>query len=143
LVNTDITSFSENPYLARVFSSSQAGEASAAYTGDITFDDSSVVFVLPAQSYVGATPIAPFSWSAAEAESVFLPGHYFRIDAIDEIAGPAYRFIRVQVREVPKPTAGKELYDLRTGAPFSRDSYAIKLGPEAKGLVDQFFPMGN
>lgn len=143
LVNTDITSFSENPYLSRVFASSQAGEASASYTGPITFDDSSVVFVLPGQSYLGATPIAPFSGSASEAESVFLPGHYFRIDAIDEIAGPAYRFIRVQVREVPKPSAGEALYDLRTGAPFSRDSYAIKLGAEAKGLVDLFFPTGN
>lgn len=140
LVNTDITSFSENPYLARVFASSQAGEASAGFSGEITFDDSSVVFVLPAQSYIGATPIAPFSWVATEAESVFLPGHYFRIDAIDEITGPAYRFIRVQVREVPKPKAGLELYDLRTGAPFSRNSYAMKLGPSAKGLVDQFFP---
>jgi hypothetical protein len=143
LVNTDITSFSENPYLARVFASSQAGESSEGFTGDITFDDSSVVFVLPGQSYVGATPIAPFSWSTAEAESVFLPGHYFRIDAIDEITGTAYRFIRVQLREVPKPTSGQELYDLRTGASFSRDSYAIKLGHQAKDLVDLFFPASD
>ncbi|MDB5983990.1 MAG: hypothetical protein JWQ69_5005 [Pseudomonas sp.] len=143
LVNTDITSFSENPYIARVFSSTQAGEASASFMGEINFDDSSIVFVLPAQSYVGATPIAPFSWSATEAESVFLPGHYFRIDEIDEVTGPAYRFIRVQLREVPKSESGQELYDLRTGAPFSRDSYAIKLGPEAKGLVDLFFPAGD
>lgn len=143
LVNTDITSFSENPYLARAFASSQAGEASAGFSGEITFDDSSVVFVLPAQSYIGATPIAPFSWSATEAELVFLPGHYFRIDAIDEITGPAYRFIRVQLREVPKPKAGQELYDLRTGAPFSRNSYAMKLGPKANGLVDLFFPVGD
>lgn len=140
LVNTDITSFSENPYLARAFASSQAGEASEGFSGEITFDDSSVVFVLPGQSYVGATPIAPFSWSVAEAESVFLPGHYFRIDAIDEITGPAYRFIRVQLREVPRPEAGQTLYDLRTGAHFSRDSYAIKLGHEAKELVELFFP---
>jgi len=143
LVNTDITSFSENPYLARVFASSQAGEASAGFTGEITFDDTAVVFVLPAKSYIGATPIAPFSWSATEAESVFLPGHYFKINSIDEVVGENYRFMRVQLQEVPKPGPGEALYDLRTGAPFSREAYAIKLGPQAKPLVDLFFPVGN
>ncbi|MCV5949127.1 hypothetical protein OFN94_30410, partial [Escherichia coli] len=47
LVNTDITSFSENPYVVSAFASSRAGAPTNAVIGPITFDDTSVVFVLP------------------------------------------------------------------------------------------------
>ncbi|WP_397450266.1 dermonecrotic toxin domain-containing protein [Pseudomonas sp. NA-150] len=143
LVNTDITSFSENPYMVRVFASSQAGEASSNFNGVITFDDTSVMFELPQKAYLHATPIAPFSGSSSEAESLFLPGHYFQIDSIEEVVGDSYRLIKVQLREVDKAQPGRGLYDMRTGEPFNREQYATMLGAEARPLVDLFFPVGN
>jgi len=140
LVNTDFTSFTENPYVARVFASSQAGAASTAYKGDIVFDDTSVVFELPAKEYLTATPISPFSQSAEEVESLFQPGNYFQIRRIEEVAGGHYRFMNVQLRQVPVEQVSGPAYDLRTGVLFSRQQYAEKLGDDAKLLVDTFFP---
>jgi hypothetical protein len=140
LVNTDVTSFSENPYIARVFASSQGGASSASHVGAITFDDTSVVFELPAGEYLNATPISPFSESPNEVESVFLPGHYFQIQRIEEVAGSNYRFMNVQLRQIPVEQVSGPAYDLRTGEAFSRDQYAAKLGDDAKALVDAFFP---
>ncbi|WP_460045911.1 dermonecrotic toxin domain-containing protein [Pseudomonas sp. S2_H01] len=140
LVNTDVTSFSENPYIARVFASSQGGASSASHKGAITFDDTSVVFELPAGEYLNATPISPFSESPNEVESVFLPGHYFQIQRIEEVAGSNYRFMNVQLRQIPVEQVSGPAYDLRTGEAFSRDQYAAKLGEDAKALVDAFFP---
>lgn len=141
LVNTDVTSFSENPYMARVFASSQAGQGSAGFVGEITFDDSAVVFELPARSYLGATPIAPFSGEEQEVESLFMPGNYFHIQSVQEVHGLTYKFIKVQLRGIPKPQPQQALYDLRTGAPFSRSQYAQMLGAEGAELVERFFPL--
>lgn len=140
LVNTDVTSFSENPYIARVFASSQGGVSSTGFKGEITFDDTSVVFELPAKEYLTATPISPFSNSPNEVESVFLPGNYFEIRRIEELAGSNYRFINVQLRQVPVEQVSGPAYDLRTGEAFSREQYAAKLGDDAKALVDGLFP---
>jgi hypothetical protein len=140
LVNTDITSFSENPYMARVFASSQGGVTSASYTGDITFDDTSVVFEIPAKHYLNATPISPFSVSPNEVESVFLPGNYFEIQRIEEVAGSAYRFMNVQLKQVPVEQVTGPVYDLRTGVLFNRADYAAKLGAGADALLATFFP---
>lgn len=140
LVNTDVTSFSENPYIARVFASSQGGVSSTAFEGEITFDDTSVVFELPAKEYLTATPISPFSNSPSEVESVFLPGNYFEIRRIEELAGSNYRFMNVQLRQVPVEQVSGPAYDLRTGEAFSREHYAAKLGDDARPLVDAFFP---
>jgi hypothetical protein len=141
LVNTDISSFTENPYMARTFASSQNGESIAATSSPVTFDDTSVIFVLPAKSYLSATPVAPFSASPEEAESLFLPGHYFQIDSIEEVSGEAYRFMKVAMREVSGPLQGRGLYDLRTGELFSRSQYAAMLGIDAQDLVNAFFPL--
>jgi hypothetical protein len=144
LVNTDFTSFSENPYVARAFASSQAGENSADFATmgrQISFDDSSVVFELPAKHSLGATPVALFSGEQQEVESLFTPGHYFLIDGIQEVAGEGFRFIKVQITEIPAPKTWHRLFDLRTGAPFSREVYAAKLGDEGKPLVARFFPL--
>ncbi|HEX8595617.1 MAG TPA: DUF6543 domain-containing protein [Pseudomonas sp.] len=143
LINTDITSFSENPYMARVFSSSQAGSQSASFLGDITFDDSSIVFELPVRRYLGATPIGPFSGDEQEVESLFMPGHYFEIDSIDEVSGVNYKFMRVRLTEVPYPQPGRGVYDLRTAQLFSRSQYAGMLGLEGAELVDRFFPLAD
>ncbi|RMM34515.1 hypothetical protein ALQ80_05178 [Pseudomonas coronafaciens pv. oryzae] len=140
LVNTDITSFSENPYVVGAFASSRAGAPTNALIAPVTFDDTSVVFVLPKGRYLRATPIAPFSASPEEAESIFLPGCYFQIDSIEEVVGDFYRIMKVQMQEVDRPAQGLTLYDLRTGEPFSRAQYALKLGADAKVLVDRFFP---
>ncbi len=140
LVNTDFTSFSENPYIARVFASSQGGAVSESYRGAITFDDTSVVFELPAKQYLSATPVSPFSFNPNEVESVFVPGNYFEIQRIQEVAGSHYRFMNVQLKQIPVEQVSGLVYDLRTGVPFSRDQYASKLGAGAKVLVDTFFP---
>ncbi|MEE4373965.1 DUF6543 domain-containing protein [Pseudomonas alliivorans] len=140
LVNTDITSFSENPYIARVFASSQGGVVSTLHEGEIVFDDTSVVFELPAKDYLTATPISPFSNSPSEVESLFLPGNYFEISRVEEVAGANYRFMNVQLRQVPVEQVTGPAYDLRTGELFSREAYAAKLSDDAKALVDTFFP---
>ncbi|MFK3798037.1 dermonecrotic toxin domain-containing protein [Pseudomonas sp. NPDC088444] len=141
LVNTDVTSFSENPYVCRVFASSQGGASSETYRGDITFDDTSVVFELPAKDYLSATPISPFSASPDEVESVFLPGHYFEIQRIQEVAGAHYRFMHVQLKQIAMEQVAGAVYDLRTGMMFSRQQYAEKLGEGAEVLVETFFPL--
>lgn len=141
LVNTDVTSFSENPYMARVFASSQAGHESAGFVGEITFDDSAVVFELPARSYLSATPIAPFSGEEQEVESLFMPGNYFEIQRIREVHGLNYKFMHVELMEIARPRPGQAVYDLRTGRPFSRAHYADMLGAEGAELVDRFFPL--
>ena len=143
LVNTDITSFSENPYMARTFASNQGGMHASATTAPILFDETSVVFVLPEKNYLNAVPVAPFSANPEEAESIFLPGHYFQIDSIEHVLGTFYQFMKVQLREVAGPIEGKKLLDLRTGEAFSREHFAALLGPAAKTLTDTFFPLST
>ncbi|MBX8529906.1 hypothetical protein K5D32_09560 [Pseudomonas cichorii] len=143
LVSTDILSFSENPYVARVFCSTQAGEHSASFAQKgvpVSFNDTSVVYELPAKNYLGATPVAPFSTEPDEAESIFLPGRYFLIDDIHQVFGPHYRFIKVRLIEIASPKIWHKLYDLRTGEPFTRERYATKLAEQGRRLVDRFFP---
>ncbi|WP_426117846.1 dermonecrotic toxin domain-containing protein [Pseudomonas sp. DSP3-2-2] len=144
LVTTDITSFSENPYIARAFCSSQAGDHSATFAGTgaaVGFSGSSVVFELPARNYLGASPVAAFSNEPEEVESIFMPGRYFLIDGIQEVSGLNYKFIKVCLTEVPEPKSWHRLYDLRTGEAFTRTRFAAKLGEEGKPLVDRFFPV--
>lgn len=141
LVNTDFTSFSENPYVTRAFASSQAGAPSYGFDRAIRFDDTSIVFELPAGQYLSATPIAPFSQEDEEAESLFAPGHYFMVHSIQEVTGAQYRFIKVQIREVPASQTGNRLYEMRTGNVFSRDDYAARLGQAGQALVNRFFPL--
>ncbi|MBD8575647.1 ADP-ribosylating toxin [Pseudomonas syringae] len=144
LVNTDFLSFSENPYIARVFCSSQSGEHSldfAAKNVATTFDDTSVVFRLPARYHFGATPIAPFSNEQREVESLFRPGNYFLIDGIEQVTGPDYRFIKVELIQIPQPKSWHRLFDLRSGEAFSREGYAHRLGAEGRQLVERFFPV--
>jgi len=140
LVTTDITSFSENPYMARTFASNQEGMHASATTAPIRFDDTSVVFVLPEKDYLNAVPIAPFSANPEEAEAIFLPGHYFSIESIEQVLGTFYQFMKVQLREIEGPIEGRQLLDLRTGEAFSRAHYAARLGSSAQQLTERFFP---
>ena len=135
LVNTDLTSFTENPYMAAEFASQRSAQAPMGMPG--IFDDSSVVFELPANAHHSGTPISPFSLYWDEAETLFLPGKYFRIDGIRQVYGPHYRFIHVTLRQIEKPAAGP-FYDLRTGQVFDLPSYRARFHTPA--LVDRFFP---
>lgn len=114
---------------------------SAGFVGDITFDDTSVVFELPARRYLGATPIAPFSSDEEEVESIFMPGHYFQIEHIEQVTGLNYKFMKVRLFEIAAPRPERGVYDFRTGALFSRSQYAGMLGLEGAELVDRFFPL--
>ncbi|MFT0867981.1 dermonecrotic toxin domain-containing protein [Pseudomonas sp. CAM1A] len=135
LVNTDLSSFTENPYKAGEFASTDSG---AEGDGMIrTFDDSSVIFEVPAQRYQGGTPISPFSVFPMEAETLFLPGHYFRIEGLQQVYGEGYRFIHVQLAQVAEPGTAV-VYDLRTGQPFNLEAYRGRFRSQA--VVDRFFP---
>lgn len=138
LVNTDITSFSENPYVTAEFASSLGG-GEPGPTRPMLFDDTSVVFVLRAGDYQGATPIAPFSELGRESESIMLPGHFFQVQGIQEVTGAAYRFMRVDLQEVTGRQAGKNVFELRTGLPYSAEVHASRLSPAAQALVTRFF----
>ena len=139
LVNSDIASFSESPFIARRFASSHAGNEIGEEM-PAEFDETSVIFKLDREDYFSATPIAPFSKTPSEAESVFLPGCYFRITRLQEIRGANYRFMEVGLSEI-NPPVDTPAFDLRTGELFDRDRYLQKLGEAARGLVDQFFPL--
>lgn len=136
LVNTDLTSFTENPYKVRDFAARLGKDASGAATA--TFDDTSVVFELPAHSYHNGTPISPFACYWDEAEVLFLPGSYFKIDRITQVYGAEYRFVHILLNQVDKPAEGT-IYDLRTGEAFDRQAYITRL--KSAELVDRFFPL--
>ncbi|QXH52776.1 hypothetical protein KSS94_06500 [Pseudomonas fakonensis] len=133
LINTDLTSFTENPYIVPEFA------ARVAVTSDLPwlFDDTSVVFELPAGQYSSGTPISAFSMYWEEAETLFLPGQYFRIEKLEQLYGPGYRFIHVQLKQIAQPASGP-LHDLRTGALFDRAVMAQRVRTPA--LVQRFFP---
>ncbi|MDH0733785.1 ADP-ribosyltransferase [Pseudomonas sichuanensis] len=135
LVNTDLTSFTENPYIVRLFAADNDLRASSGLDG--VFDDSSVVFELPAGSYQHGTPVSAFSTHSNEAETLFMPGSYFRVDVIKEIRGSDYHFVNVKLSEVPKPATGP-VFELRTGLPFDKASYTVRLGNAE--LANRFFP---
>ncbi|QHG63720.1 dermonecrotic toxin domain-containing protein [Pseudomonas putida] len=135
LVNTDITSFTENPYKVAEFAALPESHVSGAVSG--RFDDSSVVFELPAGHYRDATPISAFSLYWDEAESLFLPGHYFRIEELEEVKGEDYRFIKVTLRQITKPASGP-FYDLRTGLLFDDAGYRSRF--KSAAVVERFFP---
>ncbi|MFF7062561.1 dermonecrotic toxin domain-containing protein [Pseudomonas sp. NPDC008258] len=128
LVNTDITSFTENPYVLRMFLTSKTTNA---------FDETAVVYEWVGEGLRSGIPVAPLSIHPVEAEVLFTPGHYFRIESVREVLGNDYRFIKVRIREVERPTEGT-LLDMRTGEPFDRQAYAERVGSEA--LVERLFP---
>jgi len=136
LVNTDLTSFTENPYIIREFAADQEQIASSGLKG--VFDDSSVVFELPAEGYQTGVPISALSARKHEAETLFAPGAYFRIETIDELQGTDYQFVNVRLRQVQKPASG-QVRDLRTGLPFDRNAYIERLG--SAELVNRLFPV--
>ncbi|MFJ4387497.1 dermonecrotic toxin domain-containing protein [Pseudomonas sp. NPDC089408] len=134
LVNTDLTSFTENPYKVAEFACLPFSQAPGGLPG--LFDDSSVVFELAAGRYRGATPISAFSIYWKEGETLFLPGNYFRIEGLEQVSGEHYRFIKVTLGQTGKPAAGP-VYDLRTGLPFDEAAYRAQF--RTPGLAERFF----
>ncbi|MFJ4158067.1 dermonecrotic toxin domain-containing protein [Pseudomonas sp. NPDC089752] len=135
LVNTDLTSFTENPYKAAEFACLPAADVQGGLPG--IFDDSSVMFELPPEDYEQATPISAFSLYWDEAESLLLPGNYFRIEALEQVYGEHYRFVNVRLQKIAKPASGP-VYDLRTGQAFDMSAYRARFKHPA--LADRFFP---
>ncbi|BBH47598.1 dermonecrotic toxin domain-containing protein [Pseudomonas sp. KU43P] len=135
LVNTDMSSFTENPYIIREFAANK--DQASALGREGVFDDTSVVFELPAGSYMGGTPIAPLSVTSDEAETLFQPGHYFRIDKLVQVEGDDFRFVHVSLSQTSKPATGP-VYDLRTGELFDRAQYLARV--QSEKLVARFFP---
>ncbi|MFV3288034.1 dermonecrotic toxin domain-containing protein [Pseudomonas sp. NY11955] len=136
LVNTDLTSFTENPYMASEFASLPFAGAPGAVPG--LFDDSSVIFELPAGQYRDATPISAFSLYWKEAETLMLPGHYFRVEGLEQVYGDYYRFMKVTLKQVFKPATGRPVYDLRTGLAFDMETYRALF--RTPSIVQRFFP---
>ncbi|MDH0649340.1 hypothetical protein N5D48_21740 [Pseudomonas sp. GD03858] len=135
LVNTDITSFTENPYKVGEFASTNRTQALDSMVG--VFDDSSIIFELPAGQYQSGTPISPFSLYWDEGETVFLPGSYFRIDKLEQVYGEHYHFLHVTLSQTVAPLSGA-VYDLRTGQVFDRARFVSRLRTAA--LAQRFFP---
>jgi hypothetical protein len=136
LVNTDMTSFTENPYIIREFAADKDQLSTLGRIG--LFDDTSVVFELPAKQYSGGTPIAALSITSDEAETLFQPGHYWRINKLVQVNGDDFQFVHVTLSEVSRPTSGP-VYDLRTGEVFDRAQYLARIKSEA--LAGRFFPL--
>ncbi|MDH0301148.1 MULTISPECIES: DUF6543 domain-containing protein [unclassified Pseudomonas] len=135
LVNTDIASFTENPYKVGEFASTHRTQAPQGLVG--VFDDSSIIYELPAGSYQDGTPISPFSLYWDEGETVFLPGRYFRVDKLEQVYGEHFRFIHVTLSQVVGPVSGP-VYDLRTGQAFDRASFVARI--KTPTLAQRFFP---
>lgn len=134
LVTTDITSFTENPYALREF---VAPRQTRGLDSVHVFDDASVVYELIGKGLHSGIPIGPLSLMTNEAEVIFTPGRFLRIESVRDVRGAHYRFIKVRLREVDKPDAGP-VFDLRTGVPFDRQAYVERVGHEP--LVERFFP---
>lgn len=135
LINTDFTSFTENPYKVGEFASSSHAHAPAGMAG--VFDDSSIIFELPAGHYHDGTPVSAFSLYWDEGETLFLPGKYFRIDKLEQVHGEHYRFIHVLLSQVSAPVTGP-VYDLRSAELFDRPAFVARIRTAA--VAERFFP---
>ncbi len=128
LVGVDFTSFTESPYVVRDFLLPHAGSV---------FDDDAIVYELTLGRQTTGVPIAPLSLNTPEAEVLFAPGNFFRVESIDQVTGEAYRFTRVRLREYV-PNGSETLLEMRTGKPFDLHEYGKRLGNAQ--LVDRVFP---
>lgn len=137
LVSTDITSFTESPFIPRRFMLPK--EAANLPLEQVAghFDDNTVLYELLADGQASGVPVASLSLNWQEAEVLFTPGRYFQIESAGEVSGAHYRFLRIRLREVAKPT-GKPVYAMRTGLPFDRQAYQQLVQHDA--VVERFFP---
>jgi hypothetical protein len=140
LVSTDITSFTESPYIPRRFMLPKEAVDLPLEQVAEHFDDHTVLYELLADGQASGVPVASLSLNWQEAEVLFTPGRYFQIESAGEVSGAHYRFLRIRLREVAKP-ADKPIYALRTGLPFDRQAYLQLVQHDA--LVERFFPAAD
>ncbi len=136
LVSTDITSFTENPYIPRRFMLPKEAVDLPLEQVAGHFDDNTVLYELLADGQASGVPVSTLSLNWQEAEVLFTPGRYFRIESAGEVGGSHYRFLRIRLREVPRP-AGQPVYAMRTGLPFDRQAYQQLVGHDP--VVERFF----
>lgn len=135
LVTTDITSFTENPYILRAFVA--PGRATGVDSYESVFNETSVVYELLSDGLRNGIPTGPLSLHPVEAEVLFTPGCFFRIESVRQVRGEHYHFVKVTLRAVDKP-GNEPVYDLRTGELFDRAAYAERL--DMGWLLERFFP---
>ena len=128
LVGADFTSFTESPFVVRDFLLPHA---------DSVFDDDAIVYELILGKQTAGVPIAPLSLNPLEAEVLFAPGNFFRVESIDQVTGEAYRFTRVRLCEY-LPNGSETLLEMRTGKPFDLRAYGARVANAE--LVERFFP---
>ncbi|QHG67989.1 dermonecrotic toxin domain-containing protein [Pseudomonas putida] len=140
LVSTDLTSFTESPYIPRRFMLPKEAVDLPLEQAAEHFDDNTVLYELLADGQASGVPVASLSLNWQEAEVLFTPGRYFRIESASQISGTHYRFLRIRLREVAKPM-GKPAYAMRTGLPFDRQAYQQLVQHDA--VVERFFPAAD
>ncbi|MFB4391702.1 MULTISPECIES: dermonecrotic toxin domain-containing protein [unclassified Pseudomonas] len=135
LVTTDITSFTENPYILRMFVAPTRVVGADSY--ESVFNETSVVYELLSDGLRNGIPAGPLSSHPLEAEVLFTPGCFFRIESIRQVRGEHYHFVKVSLRGVEKP-GNEPIHDLRTGELFDRNAYAERV--DMDWVVERFFP---
>lgn len=130
LVNTDFTSFTENPFLVKDFAGDNTGRTQGGYK----YDDTSVVFVL--EHPQDAHAIAPLSATPSEAESLYTPGHHFMVTDIQTLTVDGHPLVQVRIAETGNGPSSGKTFDFRTGEPFDRQTMEKRIGKE---YTDRFF----
>lgn len=130
LVNTEFTSFTENPYIVKRF----FGNNPAGAPGKFELDNTSVVFIL--EDHEDARAIGPLSATPEEAESLYIPGHHFIVTDIQELTVAGHPLVQVRLNESINHTLSVQPFDLRTGDRFHRETMNRRIG---KAYTDRFF----
>jgi RHS repeat-associated protein len=148
LINTDFTSFTENPYIAAEF----AGLNESA----IYFDETSVIFEIA--EHFSPKPIAPDALRIAdrinEAESVVMPAAAFEINSVGVVdvfvKNKVQSYVHVSMKEVEPPkvtpsSSGAEsvlpnnVFDFRTGTSVNFEQLKSRLGNSAELLLQRYY----
>ncbi|GEM_PF-4381944 len=130
LINTEFTSFTENPYLVKDYFGANVEKTAGSYK----YDDSSVVFVMKEHS--DARAISPLSITPEEVESLYAPGHHFEVKRINLREFNGRPLVEVEIAETKAPATTGRVLDFRTGQPFDRQVMDERIG---KTYAERFF----
>ena len=134
LVNTEFTSFTENPFIVkRFFGNNPAGKP-----GKFEVDDTSVVFIL--EDHEDARAIGPLSATPEEAESLYTPGHHFIVTDIQELTVDGRPLVQVRLNESIDHTLSARAFDFRTGDRFDRETMTRRIGEEYTQRFFEYYP---
>ncbi|MEJ5060917.1 MULTISPECIES: RHS repeat domain-containing protein [unclassified Pseudomonas] len=147
LVNSDFTSFTENPYVAAEFA--------ALNQRTLAFDNSSVIFEVV--DHFSPKPIAPdslrFENRVDEVESLVMPAAAFEVLSVDLVdivlKGVDQNYVHVSIKELEPPkvtsdsssvsTLPGNVHDLRTGELLNFDQLKKRLGNSANQLLKGYY----